>query len=148
MQSRSRGVSRMRSPIQKPLLRMLWCVSIAPLGKPVVPEVYWMLIMSSKSSEACRSARASDATRSAQANASLQLSIPGLPSPGLEAAPSEVERHEARFPRSQVASGACEPTPDPSPEGNFRGGDEGLLPSWEGSGVGRSMGSGVPANKM
>ena len=26
---------------------MLWCVSVAPLGKPVVPEVYWMLIGSS-----------------------------------------------------------------------------------------------------
>ena len=27
---------------------MLWCESVAPLGKPVVPEVYWMLIGSSK----------------------------------------------------------------------------------------------------
>ena len=26
---------------------MLWCVSVAPLGKPVVPEVYWMLMASS-----------------------------------------------------------------------------------------------------
>ena len=30
-----------------PLLRMLWWVSVAPLGKPVVPLVYWMLIGSS-----------------------------------------------------------------------------------------------------
>ena len=30
----------------KPLLRMLWWVSITPLGKPVVPEVYCMLITS------------------------------------------------------------------------------------------------------
>ena len=28
---------------------MLWCESVAPLGKPVVPEVYWMLIGSSGS---------------------------------------------------------------------------------------------------
>ena len=29
---------------------MLWCESVAPLGEPVVPLVYWMLIGSSKSS--------------------------------------------------------------------------------------------------
>src|SRR5437867_3933045 len=32
-----------------------------------------------------------------------------------------------------------EPTPNPSQEGNFRGAGECLLPSWEGSGVGRFM---------
>ena len=32
-----------------------------------------------------------------------------------------------------------EPTPNPSQEGNFRGADGCLLPSWEGSGVGRFM---------
>ncbi len=32
-----------------------------------------------------------------------------------------------------------EPTPNPSQEGNRRGADECLLPSWEGSGVGRFM---------
>ena len=32
-----------------------------------------------------------------------------------------------------------EPTPNPSQEGNFRGVDDCLLPSWEGSGVGRFM---------
>ena len=36
--------------MKKPLLRMLWCESVAPFGKPVVPHVYWMLIGSSKSS--------------------------------------------------------------------------------------------------
>ena len=35
---------------------MLWCVSVAPLGKPVVPEVYWMLIGSSHDSDASRAA--------------------------------------------------------------------------------------------
>ena len=32
-----------------------------------------------------------------------------------------------------------EPTANPSQEGNFRAADECLLPSWEGSGVGRFM---------
>ena len=32
---------------------MLWWLSVAPLGKPVVPEVYWMLIGSSGCSVAC-----------------------------------------------------------------------------------------------
>ena len=32
-----------------------------------------------------------------------------------------------------------EPTPDPSQEGNWHDADECLLPSWEGSGVGRFM---------
>jgi hypothetical protein len=40
---------------------MLWCESVAPLGKPVVPEVYWMLIgssaLSSIAASAPRSAR-------------------------------------------------------------------------------------------
>src|SRR5947199_10633490 len=35
--------------------------------------------------------------------------------------------------------GDHEPTPNPSQEGNFRAADECLLPSWEGSGVGRFM---------
>ena len=34
--------------MKKPLLRMLWWDRVAPLGKPVVPLVYWMLIGSSK----------------------------------------------------------------------------------------------------
>ncbi len=33
---------------------MLWCERVAPLGKPVVPEVYWMLIGSSGDSSAIR----------------------------------------------------------------------------------------------
>ena len=32
-----------------------------------------------------------------------------------------------------------EATPNPSQEGNFRGAEECLLPSWEGLGVGRLM---------
>ena len=38
---------------------MLWCESVAPLGKPVVPLVYWMLIGSSNCSASARSRRAS-----------------------------------------------------------------------------------------
>ena len=37
-----------------PLFRMLWWDSVAPLGKPVVPLVYWMLIGSSNCSSADR----------------------------------------------------------------------------------------------
>ena len=42
------AVYRHPSPMKKPLFRMLWCDRVAPLGKPVVPLVYWMLIGSSK----------------------------------------------------------------------------------------------------
>ena len=48
MQTRSSSVYAHPSPMKKPLFRMLWWVSVAPLGKPVVPLVYWMLIGSSK----------------------------------------------------------------------------------------------------
>ena len=41
---------------------MLWCDSVAPFGNPVVPDVYWMLIGSSKLSVAARSASASPST--------------------------------------------------------------------------------------
>src|SRR5829696_5487705 len=41
--------------MKKPLLRMLWCDRVAPLGNPVVPEVYWMLMGSSNWSRASRS---------------------------------------------------------------------------------------------
>ena len=42
----SLAVKCIRSPMVNPLLRMLWLVSITPLGNPVVPEVYCMLISS------------------------------------------------------------------------------------------------------
>ncbi|MDT4845857.1 hypothetical protein FQZ97_798580 [compost metagenome] len=44
MHRRSAGVSFMHSPMKKPLFRILRWVSVAPLGKPVVPLVNWMLI--------------------------------------------------------------------------------------------------------
>ena len=42
------------SAAKKALLTMLWWDSVAPLGEPVVPDVYWMLTGSSNSSEASR----------------------------------------------------------------------------------------------
>ena len=50
MQTRSRSLYPQSSPTKYPLFKMLWCDSVAPFGKPVVPEVYWMLMGSSKES--------------------------------------------------------------------------------------------------
>ena len=55
---------------------MLWCDSVAPLGKPVVPEVYWMLIGSSNDSVAARSRRAAGSARRPVSTSSSQ---PGSP---------------------------------------------------------------------
>ncbi|BCO38345.1 hypothetical protein MHEC_47780 [Mycobacterium heckeshornense] len=43
MHSRSSRFRLSNSVTKKPLLRMLRCDSVAPLGNPVVPEVYWTL---------------------------------------------------------------------------------------------------------
>src|SRR3979409_1511905 len=48
--------------MKKPLLRRLWCDRVAPLGNPVVPEVYWMLMGSSNCSADSRSASCSSGT--------------------------------------------------------------------------------------
>ena len=56
-QTRSSAENFCRSPMAKPLLRMLQWVSITPLGKPVVPEVYCMLITSSEARPAAAFAR-------------------------------------------------------------------------------------------
>jgi hypothetical protein len=56
MQIRSFSVYPHSSPTKYPLFRMLWWLSVAPLGKPVVPDVYWMLIASSGLSVASISA--------------------------------------------------------------------------------------------
>ena len=50
MQTRSIDVYPMFRAIAWALFKMLWCVSVAPLGLPVVPLVYWMLMGSSVSS--------------------------------------------------------------------------------------------------
>ena len=69
-----RGGSVHASPMKKPLFRMLWCESVAPLGKPVVPEVYWMLIASSNCSELSRAARSSSGVWRASASRASQSS--------------------------------------------------------------------------
>src|ERR1019366_354602 len=69
MQTRSSLVYRHPSPMKNPLLRMLWWERVAPLGKPVVPLVYWMLIGSSKDRLAARSSRAPGPEPSAAADA-------------------------------------------------------------------------------
>ena len=65
MQTRSASVYRQASPMKYPLFRMLWCDSVAPLGNPVVPLVYWMLMGSSNCSPAMRSRSASSVTEAA-----------------------------------------------------------------------------------
>ena len=76
MQSRSCSVKLISSVVKKPLLRMLRWLSVAPLGLPVVPEVYWMLIGSSGVSAASRSATAPPGTDSPSANKAAQSSVP------------------------------------------------------------------------
>jgi hypothetical protein len=50
MQSRSPAEKRMTPAAIRALFTMLWCVSVAAFGAPVVPLVNWMLIGSSQSS--------------------------------------------------------------------------------------------------
>ena len=57
MQTLSSGPSFCASPMKKPLLRMLWWLSVAPFGAPVVPLVNWMLMGSSNCSRPASSAR-------------------------------------------------------------------------------------------
>ena len=53
---------------------MLWCDSVAPLGEPVVPEVYWMLTGSSNWSAASRLASSDGSTYSPLESSSSQSS--------------------------------------------------------------------------
>jgi hypothetical protein len=55
---------------------MLRWLSVAPLGKPVVPLVYWMLIGSSHDSPAIRERRAAAGTVSPRSISSSQLGVP------------------------------------------------------------------------
>src|SRR3954465_6484982 len=64
---------------------MLWWLSVAPLGKPVVPLVYWMLIGSSncRPEERLRSASGSVPSASAgRASPSGESRKPTRPGPG------------------------------------------------------------------
>ena len=73
MHSRSCAEKRMQRATAMALLTMLWCVSVAPLGAPVVPLVNWMLI-GSKQSSATGAAR----SRPAAARIADQLSMPAV----------------------------------------------------------------------
>src|SRR5579863_5304002 len=77
MHNRSSGVSFIASPMKKPLLRMLWCDSVAPLGNPVVPEVNWMLIGSSNCSCGASSAIRAVSCAVPRAMMSENLNVPG-----------------------------------------------------------------------
>jgi hypothetical protein len=76
MQTRSASVYPQHSPTKNPLLSRLWWVSVAPFGKPVVPDVYWMLIGSSALSRVSRSA---NCPRSAARPASIREVHAGSP---------------------------------------------------------------------
>ena len=78
MHSRSRSVRRIASPTKKPLFRMLRCVSVAPLGCPVVPEVNWMLIASSERSVGPMAASCARLSAVARPANSPKFSMPGV----------------------------------------------------------------------
>ena len=76
MHTRSCSVQRCVRATKYPLLRMLWCDSVAPFGNPVVPDVYWMLIGSSKDSSASRAASAVPSTVDDCPSRPAQSSVP------------------------------------------------------------------------
>ena len=86
-QTASSDVSRMPRATKRPLLTMLRCVSPTALGRPVVPDVNWMLVTSS-----CDSAGAA-------AGARLRSSSP---SPREDAAARPWSR--LRFPPSSTSA--------------------------------------------
>jgi hypothetical protein len=55
---------------------MLWCERVAPFGKPVVPDVYWMLMGSSKARAAEVASRTLEGIWSAAFSRAAQLSSP------------------------------------------------------------------------
>ena len=75
------SVSRCASPMKKPLLRMLWWVSVAPLGAPVVPQVNWMLIGSSNCSCGASSATRARSASPPRARTSSKPRKPSLAPP-------------------------------------------------------------------
>jgi hypothetical protein len=81
MHRRSCSVKRMASAMKRALLTMLWCVSVAPLGLPVVPLVNWMLMASWRQPCAERVERGAVARSAAAASTSSKLSMPGVRSP-------------------------------------------------------------------
>jgi hypothetical protein len=78
MQSLSCSEKRIAPAIERPLLTMLRCVSVAPLGAPVVPLVNWMLMGSRASSPAVISSSAVFGTFAPRASNSRKVSMPGV----------------------------------------------------------------------
>jgi len=74
--TRSADVRFSLTPTQYPLLVMLKWVSITPLGKPVVPEVYCMLTTSWGDNPSCRRRYSSSSTATLMASTSFQEYIP------------------------------------------------------------------------
>ena len=70
MQSLSASVKRIAAATAIALLTTLWCVSVAPLGWPVVPLVNWMLIGSKQPSVASIASSAATSTASGAASTS------------------------------------------------------------------------------
>ncbi len=67
---RSSGVKPSTCPDAKPLLRMFRLESMTPFGKPVVPDVYCMLITSSGLMAPLRASSPASGTRGARARSS------------------------------------------------------------------------------
>ena len=78
MHRRSLVVSRIASPTKKPLFRMLWWLSVAPLGAPVVPDVNWILTGSSNWTPSCTLARCASAAAEGASSRSSKLDIPAV----------------------------------------------------------------------
>ena len=78
---RSAVESPMRSPMHLPSLTTLRCVSMTPLGNPVVPEVYCMLQTSSGTTCAAMRCTSSSGTDSARSKACSMLRQPGMSKP-------------------------------------------------------------------
>ncbi len=76
--SRSAGLMPMTSPTMAALLMTFRWVSMTPLGKPVVPEVYCMFMTSSKLSSASRLSRSSRLTPPASSSIWAYLNMPGV----------------------------------------------------------------------
>ena len=75
---RSAVDSPMRSPMHLPSLTTLRWVSMTPLGKPVVPEVYCMLQTSSGLTSAAMRRTFSSGTSSARSKACSKVRQPGI----------------------------------------------------------------------
>ena len=75
MHTRSSAVYWQASPMNSPLFKMLRWLSVAPLGNPVVPLVYWMLMASPAASCAVRCSNCCGDTVSAASSRSSQSDV-------------------------------------------------------------------------